>query len=144
MKEFHNNVLSGLNIYKIFTRSLSVTTDPDTVFEFSWVALDSVGGVILPPYDGFFPVYLVLSTRMSEPSTKSANAVSLMYGNMRIITDKVLMPVQPGDLLYSSTTGYLKTLATPGNARPIGIVEQVIDSVRPIVIASFQTIEYNK
>ena len=127
------NVLSGLDAGRIFTRPVAQEYKA-LVKEFMFVALDGSGNVILPPADGFFPVYLVLSRSMSEPAARAGAGVSLMYGDMRILTDKIEMPVEMGDMVFAATDGYLKAMDPKPGMTAIGWVEKIVDVETPLVV----------
>lgn len=81
--------------------------------------------VVLPPTDGYAPVYCVLSD-MDEPVTKASKTVGLMYGNARIKTSVVQQGTYaPGDPITAGSNGLLKK-ATGSSEHVIGFVEDVV------------------
>lgn len=126
-------VLSVLNIARTFARPIS-GTEQSKIEEYMFVAIDGTGAVTLPPFEGFFPVYMVLSRSTNEPATRTANMISLVHGKMRVLTDKILMPVQVGDPLIVANNGYLKSIANPKGKTVVGWVEQIVDDSKPLVI----------
>ncbi|MEM4668958.1 MAG: hypothetical protein QW650_00355 [Thermofilum sp.] len=116
-------LLSSLANPRIFVRPVSAF-EPAKVEEYMFVALDGMGCVVLPPYDGFFPVYMVLSRSVLEPAVRAAGMVALMHGRFRVITDKVEGPVAEGDPLIASTSGLLKK----GRGAVVGWVERALSN----------------
>lgn len=114
-------LLSSLASPRIFVRPLS-NYEVAKIEEFMFVALDGTGCVTLPPYDGYFPVYMVLSRSVLEPAVRAAGFVALMHGRFRVVTDKLEGPVQAGDPLIASASGRLKV----GRGNVVGWVEQVL------------------
>lgn len=114
-------LLSSLASPRIFVRPLS-TFEAAKIEQFMFVALDGTGCVTLPPYDGYFPVYMVLSRSVLEPAVRAAGFVALMHGRFRVVTDKLEGPAQAGDPLIASASGLLKV----GRGAVVGWVEQVL------------------
>lgn len=80
--------------------------------------------IVLPPTEGYSPVYVVLSDQ-DEPVTIASGTVGIAFGDMRFVTDQVESGTYaPGTALVASTNGKLKKIA-PGSGNIIGYVEQV-------------------
>ncbi len=132
------DILTVINLSKTFVRPIS-SYETHAIKEYMFVALDPSGAVALPPYDGFFPVYMVVSASTDEPATEAAGSVALLYGKFRIVTDQIETPVSPGDPVIAGVNGKLKKLdktVYPGVKTAIGWVEQVIDETRPLVVVN--------
>lgn len=133
------NILSGLDPSRTFSKPVRYE-DRSSIKPFMFVALDGAGMVTVPPCAGFFPVYLVLTLSMSEPAALAAGTVSLMYGKMRILTDQVVMPCNPGDVLFVNTEGKLEALQPRVGMTALGYVERIVDDqtiiayIRPFAI----------
>lgn len=135
------DLLTVINLSRAFVRPIS-SYETHRIKEYMFVALDPSGAVVLPPYDGFFPVYMVISTSTDEPATEASGSVALLYGKFRIVTDQIEMPVSPGDPVIAGMNGKLKKLdksAYPNTKTTIGWVEQVIDEGRPLVVVSIRS-----
>ena len=85
--------------------------------------------IVLPPTEGYSPVYVVLSDQ-DEPVTIASGTVGIAFGDMRFVTDQFVTDqvepgtYAPGTALVASTNGKLKKIA-PGSGNIIGYVEQV-------------------
>ena len=81
--------------------------------------------IVLPPTEGYSPVYVVLSDQ-DEPVTIASGTVGIAFGDMRFVTDQFdeSGTYAPGTALVASTNGKLKKIA-PGSGNIIGYVEQV-------------------
>jgi len=87
--------------------------------------------IVLPPREGYSPVYVVLSDQ-DEPVTIASGTVGIAFGDMRFVTDQVESvesgTYAPGDALVASTNGKLKKYNDSGNI--IGYVEQVTSNTQ--------------
>ncbi len=80
--------------------------------------------IVLPPTEGYSPVYVVLSDQ-DEPVTIASGTVGIAFGDMRFVTDQVESGTYaPGDALVASTNGKLKKYERASEIQ-LGYVEQV-------------------
>lgn len=90
------------------------------------------GEAVLPPSEGYAPIYLVLSD-MDEPITKYAGKIGVAFGDMRIETEMYETDTYAaGDALTVSKNGLLKKHADVGAI--IGYVESVVDNKLIVVL----------
>lgn len=87
--------------------------------------------IVLPPTEGYSPVYVVLSDQ-DEPVTIASGTVGIAFGDMRFVTDQFdeSGTYAPGTALVASTNGKLKKYDGSGSGNIIGYVEQVTPNVQ--------------
>ncbi len=85
--------------------------------------------IVLPPAEGYSPVYVVLSDQ-DEPVTIASGTVGIAFGDMRFVTDQVESGTYaPGTALVASTNGKLKKY-DGSSSNIIGYVEQVTQNAQ--------------
>ena len=88
--------------------------------------------IVLPPTEGYSPVYVVLSDQ-DEPVTIASGTVGIAFGDMRFVTDQVESGTyEAGDALVASTKGKLKKKDWQNGLKDevIGYVEQVTQNAQ--------------